>query len=242
MDFFSEFNNLQKEIFKNIFANSSKAAAADGKVKPNSPAKVKRSTRVTQSGKIEKIAVKNEPKLRGFGEKILNQPTLMINPQLLTQNQQIMPQVLQNHQNFAQLVKFNEKPAGKSPKVQKQKKSSPKPQKPSPPPPSTILMTPETSIEASADDSQKLKTKSKRKNSQKLEQLDENYNKLKRNIYETPRRSFSVPLDSNEKNLRRGRSKYRRSSAGLSPETPQKVLEEVSQEEYMLAFGMKRRD
>jgi hypothetical protein len=61
------------------------------------------------------------------------------------------------------------------------------------------------------------------------------------NIYETPRKSFLIPLNDeiNEKGVRRGRSKFRASKVGMN-ELPVKVFNEMCQEEFLFVFGLKR--
>lgn len=61
------------------------------------------------------------------------------------------------------------------------------------------------------------------------------------NIYETPRKSFLIPQSEeiNGKSVRRGRSKYRTSSIGMN-NLPEKVFDEMCQEEFLCIFGLKR--
>lgn len=60
------------------------------------------------------------------------------------------------------------------------------------------------------------------------------------NIYETPRRSFSIPQNNGDtKGLRRGRSKNLKSSI-LSPEIPEKEFEDLTQEEFLGYFQLMR--
>lgn len=61
------------------------------------------------------------------------------------------------------------------------------------------------------------------------------------NIYETPRKSFLIPQNEEiaGKGVRRGRSKYRTSSLGTN-ELPEKVFDEMCQEEFLCIFGLKR--
>lgn len=62
------------------------------------------------------------------------------------------------------------------------------------------------------------------------------------NIYETPRKSFLKPQNEEliAQGVRRGRSKYRVSCVGVINELPEKVLNEMCQEEFLYIFGLRR--
>lgn len=192
MDFFSEFNNFQKEIFKNIFANPLVKDDESGAKKIQE--KVKSSTiKVRNDIKEQSI---NSPK-----EKSLNDTRKSID---ISSTQKASP--------VQRTLKRKRKTSSKENSVDEN-----------------------SNLKENAKSSGRL-NKSETKNSP----IDKAHQQV--NIYETPRRSFLIPQDgeSIEKGLRRGRSKFRTSIVNVSEEVHEKSFDEMTQEEFLCIFGLKK--
>lgn len=192
MDFFSEFNNFQKEIFKNIFANPLVKDDESGAKKIQE--KVKSSTIKVRNDIKEKSI--NSPK-----EKSLNDTRKSID---ISSTQKGSP--------VQRTLKRKRKTSSKENSVDEN-----------------------SNLKENAKSSGRL-NKSETKNSP----IDKAHQQV--NIYETPRRSFLIPQDgeSIEKGLRRGRSKFRTSIVNVSEEVHEKSFDEMTQEEFLCIFGLKK--
>lgn len=192
MDFFSEFNNFQKEIFKNIFANPLVKDDESGAKKIQE--KVKSSTTKVRNDIKEKSI--NSPK-----EKSLNDTRKSID---ISSTQKASP--------VQRTLKRKRKTSSKENSVDEN-----------------------SNLKENAKSSGRL-NKSETKNSP----IDKAHQQV--NIYETPRRSFLIPQDgeSIEKGLRRGRSKFRTSIVNVSEEVHEKSFDEMTQEEFLCIFGLKK--
>lgn len=192
MDFFSEFNNFQKEIFKNIFANPLVKDDESGAKKIQE--KVKSSTIKVRNDIKEKSI--NSPK-----EKSLNDTRKSID---ISSTQKASP--------VQRTLKRKRKTSSKENSVDEN-----------------------SNLKENAKSSGRL-NKSETKNSP----IDKAHQQV--NIYETPRRSFLIPQDgeSIEKGLRRGRSKFRTSIVNVSEEVHEKSFDEMTQEEFLCIFGLKK--
>lgn len=192
MDFFSEFNNFQKEIFKNIFANPLVKDDESGAKKIQE--KIKSSTIKVRNDIKEKSI--NSPK-----EKSLNDTRKSID---ISSTQKASP--------VQRTLKRKRKTSSKENSVDEN-----------------------SNLKENAKSSGRL-NKSETKNSP----IDKAHQQV--NIYETPRRSFLIPQDgeSIEKGLRRGRSKFRTSIVNVSEEVHEKSFDEMTQEEFLCIFGLKK--
>lgn len=197
MDYFSEFNNFQKEIFKNIFANPL--------VKSEESARKSQETQKVKSPiETKSKVVRNDLKEKSFNstkEKSLNDTQKSID------------------------ISSTQKESPVQRPLKRKRKTSSK--------------------ENSVDENSNLKENAKSsgrlsKSETKISPVDKAQQQV--NIYETPRRSFLVPQDGEciEKGLRRGRSKFRTSIANVSEEMHEKSFDEMTQDEFLCIFGLKR--
>lgn len=197
MDFFSDFNNFQKEIFKNIFANplgKSEESARKSQETPKVKAPIViKTTNVRKDIKEKSLNSTKEKSLNDTQKSIDISSTQKESPVQRPLKRKRKTSSKENSVDENSNLKENAKPSGK-------------------------LNKSETSI-SPEDKAQK-----------------------QVNIYETPRRSFLIPQDEegSEKGLRRGRSKFRTSITNVREEEHQKSFDEMTQDEFLSALGLKR--